>query len=420
MLVIDIALQLHNPERAYFKRRLTFFAATLVLVIPLSYWLVRMLNSAGGVKPYHGGTALSNLLAVSQIMIEYVRLYCFNFHYVADYPIRLYTSTSDWQSWMYILLNVSLIAAAAVSLIKRHYILPIFIAWHYIFVLPVSHIFPISQTLADRYAFMSSLSWCVLLGYILTAVGYKHLNYRRLSPNLPMLAAAAAVVLIASAYSMMSFKQTFVWRDSKSLWENTISRFSNSNPANVNLSVVYISEGKLEEAQKLCVNAIKEMPYDYYAISNLALAQMLMRQYDNAIHNYYAVLALKPDMEKPKLGIANCYWEKGDWKSTYYAYLEVIKSGFTLEDTAYAGLTYSRMAFCAYKIGKRAESEIFINKAATIADRHPESLTTLIDVATTMGRRDIAMKSYRHLYSVLTDPSSRQIVRERMEKYGSE
>lgn len=419
MLIVDIAIQMHNPERGFWRRRALFFACILLLVIPLSVWLIKMMLLVGGVKPYHGGTLGNNLLAVSQICIEYIKLITFNIDYVADYPIKLYTSIRDWHALMFIFLNLALITAAVVFLLKRRYILPIFVAWHYIFILPVSHIFPISQTLADRYAFLSSLSWCVLLGYALTMLWQKRINLKKLSPNLPALAAFAIFTMIVFAYSYMTYRQTLIWRNSQVLWENTIARFPNSNSANVNLSVIYIGQGRYDAAQELCVNAIKNLPYDYFAISNLALAQMLMGQYDNAIHNYKEALKLRPDMDRAKMGLANCFWQKGDWKTSCNIYLKLLKSGFDLKSSGHAGLVLSRLSFAANKLGNKAESDRLIEMGYASSKGHPEFFVSIASIATSLGRKDIAANAYNSLLPMLKNPGDRAKIKSRLDSLNS-
>jgi tetratricopeptide (TPR) repeat protein len=414
MLTVDIAIQLHNPERGFWKRRTIFFVLILLFVLPFTFWFMKMISSSGGVKPYHGGTFAKNMLAVSQICIEYIRLIALNVDFVADYPIRLYTSPKDWHAWIFVFINLVLISSAIVFLITRRYVAFIFTAWYYIFILPVSHIFPISQTLADRYAFLSSLSWCVLPGYLVAFLWQKRLTYKKLSPNVPALAAFVILAMIVSAYSYMTYRQTSIWRNSQTLWENTVARFPNSNSANVNLSVIYIGQGRYEAAQQLCVNAIKNLPYDYFAISNLALAQMLMGQYDNAIHNYKEALKLSPDMDRAQMGLANCFWQKGDWKTSCNIYLILLKSGFDLKSYGHEGLVLSRLAFAADKMGNRAESDRLLEMGYASLKGQPEFLVSIAEIATSLGRKDIAAHAYNSLLPAIKNPGYRAKIESRL------
>jgi protein O-mannosyl-transferase len=415
MIITDIAIQLHDPKRGFWKRRAAFFACVLLFVLPFTAWFMRMIYSAGGVKPYHGGTFAKNMLAVSQIFIEYIRLIAFNVDFVADYPIELYTSTKDWHTWMYVFLNLALISLAVFSLIKRKYVAFISIAWYYIFILPVSHIFPISQTLADRYAFLSSLSWCLLLGYLLALLRYKRLNFKKLSPNTPALAAFAIFAMIVSAYSYMTCRQTFIWRNSQTLWENTVARFPNSNSADVNLSVIYIGQGRYEAAQQLCVNAIRNLPYDYLAISNLALAQMLMGQYDNAIHNYKEALKLNPDMDRAEMGLANCFWQKGDWKTSCNIYLALLESGYDLKSTGHEGLVLARLSYASNKLGNKAQSDRLLEMGYASSKGHPEFLVQIAEIATSLGRKDVAADAYNSVLPMIKNPGYRAKIKSRLE-----
>ncbi len=414
MLIVDIAIQMHDPERGFWKRRAIFFALVLLFVLPFTFWFMKMIHSSGGVKPYHGGTFARNMLAVSQICIEYIRLIAFNVDFVADYPIKLYTSPKDWHSWTFVFLNLVFIGSAVFSLIRRKYVAFISIAWYYIFILPVSHIFPISQTLADRYAFLSSLSWCVLLGYLLAILWYKRLNYKKLSPNLPALAAFVLFAMIVSAYSYMTHRQTFIWRNSQTLWENTIVRFPNSNSANVNLSVIYIGQGRYEAAQQLCVNAIRNLPYDYFAISNLALAQMLMGQYDNAIHNYKEALKLNPDMDRAKMGLANCFWQKGDWKTSCNIYLNLIESGYNLKSSGHEGLVLARLSYASSKLGNKTQSDMLLERGYASSKGQPEFLVSIAEIATSLGRKDIAVGAYNSVLPMIKNPGYRTRIKSRL------
>ncbi|HEY9160167.1 MAG TPA: tetratricopeptide repeat protein [Desulfomonilia bacterium] len=419
MLAVDIAIQMYNPERGFWKRRAIFFALILLFILPFTFWFMKMIYSAGGVKPYHGGTFAKNMLAVSQICIEYIRLIAFNIDFVADYPIKLHTSVRDWHAWMFVFLNLVLVSSAIFFLIKKGFVAFIFIAWYYIFILPVSHIFPISQTLADRYAFLSSLSWCVLLGYLLASLRFKRLNFKKLSPNLPALAAFVIFAMIVSAYSYMTCRQTFIWRNSQTLWENTVVRFPNSNSASVNLSVIYIGQGRYEAAQQLCVNAIRNLPYDYLAISNLALAQMLMGQYDNAIHNYKEALKLSPDMDRAKMGLANCFWQKGDWKTSCNIYLTLIESGYNIKSSGHEGLVLARLSFAANKMGNKTESDRLLERGYAVSRGRPEFLVSIAEIATSLGRKDIAARAYNSVLPMLKKPEARARIKSRLDSLNS-
>jgi Tfp pilus assembly protein PilF len=395
---IDLCLLLHRREFVSVKKRLIFYGALLIIVVPMITRLITMMASAGGIKPYHGGSFWTNLLAVSQILVSYIRLIAFTIIYTADYPIKLYTDPSMWQPWAFVMINVILIGSCLLAIFKRWYIYAIFVAWYYIFLLPVSHVFPISQTLTDRYGLLSALSWCVLLGFIIIRLWDTRIQVKWISKDFPKLISVALLSMIVIMYSAMTIHQNDIWQDSQTLWENTIAKYPNSSSGNVNLAQIYIKQRRFQEAQELCINAIIELPYDYLAMSNLALAQMMMGQYDNAINNYQQALKLKPDLMKAKLGLANSFWAKKDFPNAYKTYKEIL-AATNIDKTSFACFTYFSMGISAWKIGKIEEASMYYEKAGSLKSCPPEILKSIGNAYTSMGDNAKALEYYQRAKS---------------------
>ena len=384
MIILDFALQARSPQPSFWKKRLALYIPILILAVPLVIRLLSVMFSVGGVKPYHGGSFWTNLFAVSQIFIRYIDLIGFTINYSADYPIELFTDVRAWQPWVFVILNILLIASAVLAYVKKRYLYAIFVAWFYLFLLPVSHIFPISQVMADRYAFLPSLSWCVLLGYLLTRLMYARISSNIVSAEFPMLIAAALVSVVVLFYSFMTFQQNDIWQNSQTLWEDTLAKYPNSSPANVNLSAIYLKQGRFKEVQDLCIAAIKEKPYDYLAISNLALAQLMMKQYDNSINNYRQALKLKSDLPKATMGLALAYWETGDWENVSKLYLEMLRKGH-VQNILQAAQYYHRIGYASWKLGRKDDAYAYLDKALKMAQGSPLLLKDLGMVYTSMG-----------------------------------
>jgi len=268
--------------------------------------------------------------------------------------------------------------------------------------------------MADRYALIPSVSWCVLLGFLISALWDKRLTLQFVSPDLPRLLAVVVFSVIVLSYAAMTIRQNTIWMSSERLWENTVSRYPNSSPGNVNLAVIYIGQGRYEAAQELCLNAIMALPYDYLAISNLALAQMMMGQYDNAVHNYQTALKLKPDLVKTKLGLANAYWAKHDTAKAYSIYTSLLQTNPELVKTSYGGLVLARLGYAAWRLGKGSDSAAYLAKADKLAGKYPAVLNDLAEVYTSMGNIDMALKAYQDLLNITKDMKLKSILRNRI------
>ncbi|MCD6569632.1 MAG: tetratricopeptide repeat protein [Deltaproteobacteria bacterium] len=399
MLAIDLALYAKGKGKAYWRTRLVVYIPIIIIVAPMAFRLISMMSAIGGIKPYHGGSFWTNLLAVSQIMASYIKLISLTINYAADYPVRLYADPNLWQAWAFVTVNIIIISSAIWAFFKGRYIYSIFVGWYYVFLLPVSHIFPISQILTDRYALLPSLSWCVLLGYILSRLWEMRIGVRWLSKDFLRLVSVALLSIIILSYSAMTVRQNDIWQNSQTLWEDTLAKYPNSSPANVNLSVIYITQGKYKEAQDLCINAVKQVPYDYMAISNLALAQMMMGQYDNAIHNYGQALRLKSDLSKAKLGLANAYWKKGNFINVYRMYEDMVTS-HNIDKISYGNVIYYRLGYSAWKLDMREKALIYYKKAVSLGSRSPMLLKDLADSYTSMGKIPEALDCYKKAGSI--------------------
>lgn len=411
MVVLDLAVQARKREVSFWRKRAFVYIPLLIIVVPMSLWLLTMMISVGGVKPYHGGTFWTNLLAVFHILINYITLIGFTINYAADYPLELYADPQVWKTWVFVGLNVVLIASAILAFVKKHYLYAVFVAWYYIFLLPVAHIFPIAQIMADRYALLSSLSWCVLLGYLLARLWHVRLEHTRFSPEFPMIIAITLFSLIVLAYSYMTVRQNDIWQNAQTLWEDTLAKYPNSSPANVNLSAIYVEQGRFQEVQELCLRAIKQVPYDYLAISNLALAQMMMGQYDHAIFNYEQALKLKPGLVKAEMGLASSYWAAGDYENAYQLYLKLWKEN-NLGNPGHRAMSFYRLGVASWKQGNTEEALSFLSRAEALAEDNEQLLTDLGGMYTSMGAIPRALEVYGRLYRLLDDDDLKKMLRD--------
>lgn len=381
MIVLDLAEHAQKKTPGFWKKRLMLYIPVLVIVVPMMIRLVLMMESAGGIKPWHGGSIWTNFFAVSQIFVEYMGLTGFTINYAADYPLKLFTDLHQWQAWFFVGINLVFIASAVIAWKRRWYLYAVFVAWFYIFLVPVSHLLPIAQVMADRYDLLSSLSWCVLLGYGLTRLWMLRLPDKAMfSETFPLLISAALFLVLVVSYTGMTIRQNDVWQDSRHLWEDTLAKYPESSPANVNLSVIYIHEGRFEEAQDLCIRAIKHLPYDYLAISNLALCQLMRKQYDNAIHNYQQALTLKPDLYKASLGLAAAFWGKGAFNE-FYIFGTGMEEKYQINSASF----YSRMGYASWKTGHQKEAGQYLSKASMLCKGERE-ITELGLIRTSMGK----------------------------------
>jgi protein O-mannosyl-transferase len=120
------------------------------------------------------------------------------------------------------------------------------------------------QLVADRYSYLSTVTWSIMAGYWLA----------RLIGTHPRLALGLSLVVIVSL-SGLSRRLCLTWRDSTSLWTNVLAWDDSSSAAYVNLGNLLRNEGRPREALHHYLTAAKHDPAspDPYFNSALLLAQ---------------------------------------------------------------------------------------------------------------------------------------------------
>lgn len=153
--------------------------------------------------------------------------------------------------------------------------------WFWICLLPVSNIIPIRVYYADRYMYLPSITFFVLIGFIV----------KKLIGNIKPVAAAtgnsiysskraricyAAFALVVVYYSALAYNRMDVWRNELVFWEDTARKSPNLYKARLNLGVAYERLGRLADAEREYLAAISLFPGDEAAF-NLRMTRAKMR-----------------------------------------------------------------------------------------------------------------------------------------------
>lgn len=216
-------------------------------------------------------------------------------------PIRLsplYELPFDFDAWM----PLFILSAAAVLLLSiALYLLrerwPALLAcWGYYLVL-VSPVLGIAQSgpqlVADRYSYLSCLSWAVLAGGLFFK--YSQSGNAPEVRQLRVVVFPAAAMIIVAVLGVLTWNQTRVWQDTKTLWQYVLQVAPESGIAHFNLGRIYESEGKLAVAQDSYRHAVSINPT--YSEAHYNLARLLVKRGDQirAIYHYREALRFKPN-----------------------------------------------------------------------------------------------------------------------------
>lgn len=141
---------------------------------------------------------------------------------------------------------------------------------------------------ADRNTYFAGLAPAMLLGGIVLHV------LRRPPPPMVARATAAAAVSVVLMLGVMTWRQSLVWRDSRTLWAHAVEA-SPSSVGYAKLGVLLEEEGRTEEAIVHFRRALQLRPDNAYAENNWGIALGNAWRFHEAISHFQAALRMRPD-----------------------------------------------------------------------------------------------------------------------------
>lgn len=183
-----------------------------------------------------------------------------------------------------------ILATIAILTYKKQRIISFSISWLYISLLPVSNIIPNGSLFAERYVFLASFGYCMILGFLLTQP-FKTKNF--LVSTLVLFRPYLLTILIAS-YALLTLIRNNDWTNGYTLWTSTVKTSGYSASAWNNLGIVYSDRGRNDVALKYYKKALKIDPYHAFAYTNMGLLYYENGDYDKAIALYKTALVYNP------------------------------------------------------------------------------------------------------------------------------
>ncbi len=149
------------------------------------------------------------------------------------------------------------------------------------------------QLVADRYTYLSCLSWALLVAGLLA-----HFTFRSIDENperrSALVAACSLAVSTATLLGILTWRQVFVWRNTRALWEHVLAVAPETSIARYNLARIFEDEGKFADSVEYYRRAVTLNPA--YADAHYNLAHLLAKggRQNEAIDHYRQVLRLRP------------------------------------------------------------------------------------------------------------------------------
>lgn len=258
------------------------------------------------VAEHLGGSFAMTQMTTGYVLLRYAGLLLAPVNLSTHYIIRVpdgFTDPLYAGSWLAVFVAGSVLLITA----RRRPGVLFYPAWFLVSLLPVLHIIQFRAGMADRYLYVASVAYC--LGAAAAAAGIRRSYHDRR----PFAATLVTVVLLAAValFAFATVQRNRVWRDSETLWADTVSKNPFNTIALNNLGSECEERGELEQAKDLYVRAIKADPDHFVPYENLGTIYGRGGDYGRAAEYLEKVQELEPDIPRVLQKLSMSYVETG-------------------------------------------------------------------------------------------------------------
>lgn len=248
---------------------------------------------------YLGFSFYHTMLTMSKVMMMYLGLLIFPntvsyihdlapgfesfMTYHSNVPAILAQSPFDLDIFASILVLCGLIFIAF-KYFKKIPLITFAIGWFFIALLPVDYFFPQGIAIADKYLYIPSISFFLLLAYFIVWLSKKFIW-----------AAISAAILLLITYLFLTFTQNQVWHDPISFWTKLTVQHPQSALSFYTLGASQADIGDLGGAKESYLKTIDLDPRFWEARFNLANIYLKEGQQNLAGEQYYQVILINPN-----------------------------------------------------------------------------------------------------------------------------
>jgi len=266
---------------------------------------------------YYGDSVLVTFLTVGRIIVYYLKLLVFPVNLNADYSYNAFSLSVSFLEpatlFSFILLGV--LGYVLFRLLNTHKIMAFGGIWFFVTLLPVCHIFPHHELLAEHYLYLPSFGFCLIVACLLN-----HLLEERRNRYYIYVFFAGVVFL----FSIRIVDRNRDWQDELTLWKKTVKTVPECARAHNNLGYTYAKQHMFDEAILEYKKTLALEPINAKAHYNLGSAFQKEGDYEKAISNYNKALAIEPNFTKVHHKLGTLYSQMGMFEEALTQYQKVL------------------------------------------------------------------------------------------------
>lgn len=224
-----------------------------------------------------------------------INLNAFYYYFPEDIPRTFF----DWRVIFSFFVVAGSAAAGVVSYLKGKRLITFSIFWFFIAFTPILNIIPSTTLRADRYLFIPSVGFSLLVGWSV----WKLTGLNAFSKKAVPVVFAAWIILL----SILTFQRNGVWQNGITLWRDSIEKNPASQKAHSLLAAEYQGRGMFDEAIAQYEVAQKLLPGYVPVCNNLGVLYGIKGRYGLAERLLKECLVYNPDEIPLMLNLAKVY-----------------------------------------------------------------------------------------------------------------
>jgi len=302
---------------------------------------------------YYGDSFALTMLTVARIVIHYLKLLVFPRTLIADYSYDAFPITPTLTHWpsLAAVLFLAVLIVLLIRVAPGHRLASFGGAWFFLTLLPVTHIIPHHELMAEHYLYIPSFGLFLAAGYV---VG-KALERQAVPPSLLY----PAVILIILVLSLRTVRRNADWKDNLTLWRKTVQDAPQVVRARNNLGASYLNHGQLEQAQEQLEVALKINPEFSAAYTNLGKVYLLRNDLAQAEQAFTTAIRLGRNGPGVRLWLGEIYTRMGRMAEAE----EQIRAALSKAKRPFDAYAYNNLGTLFAKSGRIAEAESAFKEA---------------------------------------------------------
>ena len=277
------------------------YKKTISYFVTLAFYLVVRIGTIGiaGRAPYLVNSVYLTAITMPKVVVKYLQLMIWpvdlaNNHLIAPgieaFVYRGYRTTAiAAQSILdpevlFSIMVITFIIAMAIRQRKKYPLFSFGTGWFFISLLPVLYIFPQGTAIAEKYLYLASIGFILLIAVAISKLKVK-------SKKLKVL----IVVVIAVCYGMGTVVRNSEWRDEVTFWGKEVTIYpTDSAYARFSLGDAYYAQKKYPEAIEEYKKSVEINPWFAVGYASLARTYADTNQVELSNLNYQLAEQAEP------------------------------------------------------------------------------------------------------------------------------